>query len=240
MSDLTNTIRKRLAERPPGQKVRFIAALLAYSVLQIGRVVEEFVFDVRWFGRTTQHNSANPWRAQGYRGYNPSRAWRLRLLFSGVDLSEYDVAIDLGCGVGRVMRWLFTRGFRGDAYGIEINPELAAMARDAFARDHNVKIIQGDMCESLPRLSGRKVLLYASNPLRKGPMQLLKDRIEVSYGADCRVTVYYLDAACVDLFLADRRWDVRVIEDRHPSPLKANDNPFAAIMRLHPQRPLNG
>jgi SAM-dependent methyltransferase len=235
MGELTNMVRKRLTELEPSQRLKFIIALSAVSIRQIGRVAEDFVFDMRWFGRTVQFNLANPWQARGYVRYVPSRVWRLRRLFSGVDLREYDAVIDLGCGAGRVIRWLLTRGFRGDLYGVEINPGLAAIARGAFAKDHNVRIVQGDMCEDLPRLGGGNVLLFANHPLKKGPMQLLKDRIEVSYGAFCRVTMCYLNPVHMELFLADHRWDVCVIEDRHPSPLKANDIPFAAIMRLQPQ-----
>jgi SAM-dependent methyltransferase len=232
MNELARSVSRRFAELHPKQRPKFILALGVYSMRHVARVVEDFVFDLRWLGRTVDFGLANRWSVLGYVQYVPSRVWKLRLLFSKVDLEEFDTVIDLGCGAGRVIRWLLRRGFRGEIYGIEIDPRLVSLARAAFAGFDNVRIVQGDMCESLPRLDGHSVLLYAYNPRRREPMQRLKTRIESSYAAGCSVTMCYLDAAQIELFLADPLWNVDVLEDRHPSPLRTPGCHFAAIMRL--------
>jgi len=207
-------------------------ALWIHSMRHGARVLEDLLFDLRWQGKSADFVVSNQWRSRGYVRYVPSRVWRLRRLFSNVNIEDFDVVIDLGCGAGRVLRWFLQIGFRKELYGIELDPKLAALAKAAFAQYKNVKVIRGNMCEDLPTLESLDILLYAYNPLRREPMLLLKTHIEDSYAARCSVTVCYLDPSQVELFLTDPLWSVRILEDPHPSPLGMPVRHLAAIMEL--------
>ncbi|MBQ6018423.1 MAG: class I SAM-dependent methyltransferase [Clostridiales bacterium] len=65
-------------------------------------------------------------------------------VLKGLYLARNDSFVDIGCGKGRVIAYLLSRGFQCSITGIEINPEVASVAKDWTANYNNVEIVEGD------------------------------------------------------------------------------------------------
>ncbi len=68
----------------------------------------------------------------------------LAKVLKGLYLSKSDSFVDIGCGKGRVIAYLLSRGFECKITGIEINPDVAAVARSWAPKYPNVEIVEGD------------------------------------------------------------------------------------------------
>ena len=65
-------------------------------------------------------------------------------ILKGLYLTREDSFIDIGCGKGRVISYMVSRGFPCKLTGIEINPDVAKVALKWTSRYPNVEIIEGD------------------------------------------------------------------------------------------------
>ena len=65
-------------------------------------------------------------------------------ILKGLYLTREDYFIDIGCGKGRVISYMVSRGFPCKLTGIEINPDVAEVALKWTSRYPNVEIIEGD------------------------------------------------------------------------------------------------
>ena len=64
-----------------------------------------------------------------------------------VSVKRKRVALDVGCGAGRLMRLLSQHGFRTD--GLDVSPAMLALARD---RHPDARLFHADICQwALPR-----------------------------------------------------------------------------------------
>jgi SAM-dependent methyltransferase len=88
------------------------------------------------------HQDARPYEAMYYRA--------LRHFVAPLQLTDEDVAIDIGCGQGRVTAWL-ARGPIRRSIGVEIDPALAEVARQNVERVRGrraeVDVRVGDGCD---------------------------------------------------------------------------------------------
>jgi SAM-dependent methyltransferase len=60
----------------------------------------------------------------------------------GAELRPGDTAVDIGCGVGRLTRWLAKRAAR--VYAVDVSEEMLARARELNAGLENVRWLHGD------------------------------------------------------------------------------------------------
>jgi len=65
-------------------------------------------------------------------------------IFENVRLTPDDSFIDIGCGKGRVLAYLTERRVPCRLTGIELNPDVASIARRWSSSYSNVEIIEGD------------------------------------------------------------------------------------------------
>ena len=68
----------------------------------------------------------------------------LDVVLEDLDLSPDDSFIDIGCGKGRVIAYLLKKGCTCKITGVEINPQVAFVARSWSSHIPNVEIIEGD------------------------------------------------------------------------------------------------
>lgn len=103
-------------------------------------------------------------------------------------LTENDVFIDVGCGEGRVLTYLYLRGFRGRMTGIELDPEVAKTARMRTASCANISILCANALQTQDVVRDATVL-YLYNPFNEAVLRSFIEMVE----AECShpVTLYY-------------------------------------------------
>jgi SAM-dependent methyltransferase len=106
--------------------------------------------------------------------------------------------VDVGCGVGRPLAFFSRLGFE-QMLGIEINPEVAALARQnvqrikrAWNRAGRIEILTTDILTAPVDLTGS--VIYLANPFGRATMQAfagrLKSQLLASPGKE--ILVYYV------------------------------------------------
>ena len=71
----------------------------------------------------------------------------LEEIFENLKAGPDDSFIDIGCGKGRVLAYLVSRGAACHMTGIELNPDVAAIARSWSSKYDNIEIVSGDAFE---------------------------------------------------------------------------------------------
>lgn len=127
----------------------------------------------------------------------------LRRVFRDVPLREDDVFADVGCGEGRVLTWLHSKGFRGKAYGIELDEEAAKTARKRCARCKNVRIVCGNVLEQVELFRAASAV-YLFNPFSRSVFQSFVSLLEAT--CEKPVRLYYLNDVYVRELDAGGRW----------------------------------
>ncbi len=87
----------------------------------------------------------------------------LDAMFEDVRLSDDDVLLDVGCGEGRVLSYLYLRGLCGKIIGVELDPEVAQISRGRLEGLESVEVITGNVFDR-PDLITRATALFAFNP----------------------------------------------------------------------------
>lgn len=98
-------------------------------------------------------------------------------IFKSYPLREDAVFVDVGCGEGRVLTYLYLRGFRGKMTGIELDPEIAETARQRTKTCPNIQIRQGNVLECGDILQDATAL-YLFNPFNETVLKGFVDLIE--------------------------------------------------------------
>jgi trans-aconitate 2-methyltransferase len=92
------------------------------------------------------------WDAKTYdRLAAPQQAWARRVL-ERLPLEGGETVLDAGCGSGRVTRLLLEKLPHGRVIGVDGSPSMIEVAREAFADDDRVSLINSDLLELTPEL----------------------------------------------------------------------------------------
>lgn len=123
-------------------------------------------------------------------------------IFKSFPLRETDVFVDVGCGEGRVLTYLYLRGFRGAMTGIELDADVAETARRRTEKCANIQIHCGNVLEC-GELLKQATAVYLFNPFNESVLSQFVALIEET--CDHPVKVYY----CNDIHrqLLDKRED---------------------------------
>lgn len=68
----------------------------------------------------------------------------LKEMFKSIDINDDTRFIDVGCGKGRVVNFVHCLNKNCQAYGIELNPDVANYAKNWAEKINNVNIINGN------------------------------------------------------------------------------------------------
>lgn len=99
-------------------------------------------------------------------------------------LKPDDVFVDVGCGEGRVLTYLYLRGFRGKMTGIELDPEVAKTAERRTATCANIRILCGNALQT-QNVVREATALYLYNPFNEEVLRGFIGIVE----AECRQPV---------------------------------------------------
>ena len=69
-------------------------------------------------------------------------------MFQSLPLKQDAVFVDVGCGEGRVLTYLYNKGFRGKMTGIELDPDVAETARHRTERCANITVLNVNVLEA--------------------------------------------------------------------------------------------
>jgi len=136
---------------------------------------------------------------------SPSGGSELRQLLRRIEVRRGSCALDIGCGKGSAIRAMLRLPFaRVD--GLEIAPELAAIARSNFARLHERRttIFTADATH-FDRYSDYD-FLYLYSPFPAAVMAQCMARVVESVAERPRtITILYVNASCHDEIVATGR-----------------------------------
>lgn len=128
-------------------------------------------------------------------------------LFDVVGLEPQDVIVDVGCGRGRVMNFLLSRGVPNPMVGLELDPEVAQDTRDRLSGYPNVEIVTGDAVENLPP---QGTVFYLYNPFAHFVVRRFVQAVSALPTAQ-RLRVIYYNCLHLEPFRQDPGWWLEVI-----------------------------
>lgn len=202
-------------------KTRGVRDTLGYSFRVVQKRLRAAKLDLRYGGRlsgTDQQWTHNP---EGRYANAPTDIYALDAMFDRVPISDSDVVVDVGCGDGRVIADLLSRGIESRIIGIELLKDAVEVAARRFRRYPNVQIIHGDGTKAHPE----GTLFYLCNPFSAEPAKAFEQSIR---GRDVRVVYYnfmHLEA------FRPEHWRIEVTEKLKPDHQQYR---FAVLANKHP------
>ena len=163
---------------------------------------------------------------QGAHDPTPTPYFVLQGLFERFPFSKRSHLLDVGCSTGRVLAHFLREGYPGQATGIELDPELAAVAQSWTAGHAKLQVIQGSVLDlDLSPFT----CFYLFNPFDSPILQQLIKRIEeqavqpvtVVHMSDNGETWWYLgrpgwselDSGSFQYYMNERGYPVCVYEN---------------------------
>ncbi len=131
----------------------------------------------------------------------------LKRVFREVPLQPDDVFVDVGCGEGRVLTYLYAKGFRGKEIGIELDETVANTAAQRTASCPNVTVRCGSVLEQGDLLRDATAV-YLFNPFSRSVVHAFVELLESVCTKPVRF--YYLNCMYVSELESDGRWDCLV------------------------------
>ena len=161
--------------------------------------------DKRYGGISVNQKKASRYRELGAYATQSSDYRCLRQVFRAVPLRHDDVFVDVGCGEGRVLTYLYEQGFRGKVIGIELDEEVAETAAKRTASCRNITICCGNVLEK-SEIFRDATAVYLFNPFSGSVFQDFVALLE----AVCTkpVRLYYLACLYVDELENRERWSL--------------------------------
>lgn len=120
--------------------------------------------------------------AEGAHDPTPTYYFVLEELFRHYAFNERSHLLDVGCGTGRVLAHYLLEGYPGEVTGIELDPQLASVARAWTSRHRNVHVLQGNV---LDLDLGQFTDFYLFNPFDQGILQRFIQAVEHQVAHPC-------------------------------------------------------
>ena len=126
----------------------------------------------------------------------------LSKVLKGLYLSRSDSFVDIGCGKGRVIAYLLSRGFECKITGIEINPDVAQVAKSWTPKYPNVEIVEGDAF-GLDYNDYNVLFMY--RPMETDTFKLFIDLLEMTLTHSIKLYYYVDEQSGYHLLLSSNR-----------------------------------
>jgi hypothetical protein len=175
--------------------------------------VRNYVTDMR-YGGFAGGGSGSSHEDAGMLGFTAVDYAQLEKVFSrrnGLEIRPEDVLVDVGTGKGRVINWWLGRGLDNRIFGLELEHDLAELARRRLARWPNVTILQGDALGNLPPDA---TLIWMFNPFWAEVVARFRERLVEVYGEGSTVRIVYFMPLFVQEFADDPRFVVEPIKTK--------------------------
>lgn len=114
-------------------------------------------------------------------------------MFKAYPVDKKGAFVDVGCGEGRVLTYLYLRGFRGPMTGIELDPEIAQIAQKRTKGCSNITICNANVLQCAEFFEKANAI-YLFNPFQENILTQFVEMLE----RVCKrpVLVYY----CNDIY----------------------------------------
>jgi SAM-dependent methyltransferase len=122
--------------------------------------------DKRFGGKSVNRAIPSKYAKQGSYSIQSSDYRCLKRVFNEVPLLPDDLFIDVGCGEGRVLTYLYSKGFRGRCIGIELDEDAAKTAAMRTESCQNIEICCGNVLEQA-ELFKDATAVYLFNPFSR-------------------------------------------------------------------------
>ena len=149
-----------------------------------GLLAQEASLDVAACGISLVGWDATSLRNQGAHDPTPTHYFVLDKLFRQLHFDDDSRLLDVGCGTGRVLAYFLSRGFPGALAGVELDPQLAAVAQSWAANRDGVEVLQGSV---LDLDLGRFTHFYLFNPFDSDVLQRFIAQVEEQASHPCTV-----------------------------------------------------
>jgi hypothetical protein len=192
------------------RRVRDESTPVAAALRSLWRHGRNVLIDLRFGARIGGRGKPKPpYYAQlGAYSFTNSDYASLGQMFNGLIASD-DVLVDIGSGRGRVLNFWLLAGHRGPIYGLELDEEYAAASARRLANHPNVRIIQGDAIENIPRDA---TCFYLFNPFDARAMTRFRDALTSRIARLERVRIVYYAPTCLDVWDRNPRWSVELCQ----------------------------
>jgi SAM-dependent methyltransferase len=191
---------------------------------RLKRLAANALLDLRFGGRFLGGLVRSRYKHLGARDCSNSDYAALALMWELFSLRPGDVVVDVGCGKGRVINFLLSRGVASTIYGIEIDPLIADATRRRLRRYRNVRILTGNALECLPP---EGTVFYLFNPFYDYVLREFKDRLAALPNPE-QIRIIYYNCVYLGVFSDDPAWTVEV---RNPGEGRPGIFPAALITR---------
>jgi SAM-dependent methyltransferase len=164
---------------------------------------------------------------QGAHDASPTFYFVLEELFRHFDFNEHSHLLDVGCSSGRVLAHFARMGYKGQATGVELDPDLASIAADWSQRYPNIHVIQGS---ALDLDLNRYTDFYLFNPFAPWVLQKFLTALEQTVSHPITV-VHMADNGDTWQYVGRRGWteqasgEIESYRNTRGYPIKAYDNP---------------
>ena len=195
LKKLMELIRKRDFKQIWQKGIAFLPSIF-YKLTAILR-------DKRYGGRSVNGTIPTRYRSLGAFSTQSSDYRCMRRVFREVPLLPDDLFVDVGCGEGRVLTYLYSKGFRGNAVGIELDEDVAKTAEQRTSGLENVTIICGNILDQ-GLLLQNATAVYLFNPFSERILSSFVDLLESVCTEPVRL--YYLNCFFVKVLQDRDRW----------------------------------
>lgn len=171
--------------------------------------------DWRYGQRLLDDEKVSPYYDRGCFHTQSIEYSELDWIFSHMNYLSNETIMDVGCGRGRLFNFLLHKGFRGNMYGVEIDPEIYQFTYDRLSSYQNVTIV----CDNAIFSPDEKIDIYFMFcPFDREHTKAFAKAIEKAHKS-CKV-IYYHAKYC-DEFLQRSGW-IGKTEIHYSSSRKAN------------------
>lgn len=176
---------------------------LAGRLVEAARIARNAAIDLRHGGLLgTNHLSRGS-------EYSNSDYRALERIFAG-RIRPGDVLVDVGCGYGRVLNHWLRRAPEHRIVGIELDARVAEATRRRLAPQARVEVVTGDASAALPEDG---TLFFLFHPFFGADvLARFRDRLAARPPADPPLRVLYYNPQDIEVFRADGRWDVELVD----------------------------
>lgn len=166
--------------------------------------------DLRYCHRLLKGNIKTSYQALGANDIYHTKYSALPIIFRMVRLSKKDVIVDVGCGKGRVINFLLSRGHRNRMIGLELDKEIAARTAKQFRKYKNVSIISGNALLNIPK---EGTIFYFYNPFSR-EVVIKFEKILSQMFLNLPIRIIYYNPKSIDVF-CNGSWRIRYINFEH-------------------------
>lgn len=178
--------------------------VVADYLYRVRRIIVNIYIDLKYCG----HYLGGTFKSDIYEFANrgdSSSYESLNLMFKDIEIKDNDVIVDVGCGKGRLLNWLVSKGIKNKAYGFEINTKWANKVRRIFKQYKTINIINSDIILDFPKDA---TIFYLFNPFTQQKVFEFIEKIKEVSLEKQDVTIIYYNPVFLSLFMKQEFFDI--------------------------------